>query len=317
MQIKKRAIWVAVLVVAVGLPTAFWAQSNLTGGTEAPRNQKGQSEATPPDSEASTRTEPGLKENIRARHSLESESFDNVSNSGQQVERLADIDSLDHTQAISNMIESAFAGSIEDAAKIIEYARSCIGTAPDEDSLRVSLNMRAEDHQLPLRLSTGILGGTQAFNSFGEWSAEKWRRFNNCNETKNLFGDDFFARLREQAESGDVLARFLYAMLEPQGPRGHTDGILVWLEYLTLAYDFTAQNMSEREPLGLLAFGLSLRDLGLFTPIEPVVGDAFLIAAERCGAPQVLLDGIALPMTSGIFERAWADSEVIVREFCR
>jgi hypothetical protein len=206
---------------------------------------------------------------------------------------------------------------MEDAARILEYARSCIGTAPDEDSLRLILNMSAEDLRLPLRISTGILGGTQEFNSFEEWSAEKWRRYNNCHETKDLFGDDFFTRLRRQAESGDVLARFLYAMLEPQGPRGHSDGVLVWLEYMNLAYDFTAQNIDERESLGLLALGLSLRDLGLFTPIEPVVGDAFLIAAERCGAPQVLLGGIALPMTSGMFERAWADSEVIVREFCR
>jgi hypothetical protein len=110
---------------------------------------------------------------------VESEGVDDASNSGQQIKRHAEVKNLDHSQAISNMIESALAGSMQDAAGIIEYARSCIGTARDEDSLRMTLNMWAEDLRLPLTISTSILGGTQEFDSFEEWSAEKWRRFNN------------------------------------------------------------------------------------------------------------------------------------------
>jgi len=109
----------------------------------------------------------------------------------------------------------------------------------------------------------------------------------------------------------------MYAMLPPRNIERNPDRVLIWLEYVDLAYEFTTQNMDENEPLGLLAMGLSLRGLGVFTPREPLVGSAFLIAAERCGAPQVLLDLIGIRYTDGAFRTSWADSEAIVREFCK
>ena len=74
-------------------------------------------------------------------------------------------------------------------------------------------------------------------------------------------------------------------MWPPDQEKTARNQLIVWLEYTSKAMDFTWKNISEREPLGLLAFGQSLEapTAYCFTVRNPVYGQAFILAAEKCG----------------------------------
>ena len=100
-----------------------------------------------------------------------------------------------------------------------------------------------------------------------------------------MFNQGLRDRLARMAESGSVSARFLYAMWPPNQEKTAGDQLIAWLEYTSNAMDFTWQNISEHEPLGLLAFGQSLEAgrTNYFTIKNHNYGQAFVLAAEKCG----------------------------------
>jgi len=307
-------IWMPPVIIALGLLTYFWAHYLYFTDSAVPASVESEVgvREVEPDALPHTQASPtrraelvGNSENAREEYSPtnEDQNYSNAVN-------------LDHRLELSNSIEMALAGSVDEASKVIERFHTCAGAPADEGGLRMTLQSHANNPELQMRIPKGIFGGFVQFDSLADWSVAETQRFKRCQATRNLFGEDLRAQLKAQGENGDVLARFIYAMLPPTNVERHPNRVLIWLEYVNLAYEFTTQNLDENEPLGLLAMGLGLRGVGEFTPHEPLVGDAFLIAAERCGAPQVLLDLIGIQYTDGTFRRSWADSEVIVREFC-
>lgn len=162
----------------------------------------------------------------------------------------------------------------------------------------------------------GMLGPSGEFDSFENWSTAQWRRFQDCQASKGLFGNDLRSRLKLLAQNGNAVARFMYAMWPPSPVVHDPEDLFEILEYVDLAREFSMRNLNEMEPLGLLALGLSYRSLGLFTPGNPVAGDAFLIAAEKCGLPKTIGDEMTKYVRRNSFDRAWEASEALVREFC-
>jgi hypothetical protein len=310
-------IWFTAVLAAAGLVLLFLAYIGVVSARKQPQELTGTLDV--PDkrtSQASASRTLHQEEMLDSGIDAERDRVDPLPNEESRQKDDTDNVILEHKSRIISEIELALAGSIEDASRVVEYVSGCSEVEPDDSALRVLLDATLRNPDMPMRMPIGILGPSQDYGSYEEWSAARMRRFKECHATENLFGESFHARLRMKAENGDVLARFLYAMLPPKYRRGDRDWIIDWLEYTKLAYEFTVQNMNEGEPLGLLAYGLSLRGLGRFTPRESGIGNAFLLAAERCGAPQVFLDKIALPTTESAIATSWFHSEAIVKEYC-
>jgi hypothetical protein len=216
---------------------------------------------------------------------------------------------------VSNQIDSALEGNADDALRVIQHAHKCVGTLQEEAALTSFIEHHRTHSQLKMTITTGLLGAQREFDSFEEWSATLWQQYEDCRSTNDLLGDELRIRLGSLAMDGNSTARFLYAMLQPTESTESPEGLRQLLEYESLAYKFTHQNIEERNPLGLLALGISYRG-NLFTPHHPQVGRAFIYAAEQCGINSKLIEFIPDQIADSRLDSALANSTVIVSEFC-
>lgn len=185
-------------------------------------------------------------------------------------------------------LESALAGDIDDSIAVSELTGQCRAGYDNEKSVQRNLTRKkqsvAKGQPIPgLRLQS--TGETLAFKSFAEYENYVWTRFAECQSTWGMFDKSLRDRLAQLAESGNVNARYLYAMWVPVPAGSNEDQLIEWMTYQSLAMDFTWQNIREGEPLGLLAYGRSLEQAGhvYFTPPHMRYGPVFIMAAHKCG----------------------------------
>jgi hypothetical protein len=226
----------------------------------------------------------------------------------------------EHADLIQSELESALNGDINHAWTVLQYTQYCSSAAGSQDPIRQVIMHFKDFHDshpdVPLpQIKNAFMPIQEQQMSFDDWADRVMRQYEECRSTRYLFDKDLRARIKSQAKSGDVVARFMYALWPP--PKlGEPEVVRAWEEYTELAYDFTSQNISEREPLGLLARGISYYSRELFSPQNTVLGEAYLLAAEICGIPNSILDELAMPLAQLSANRAQATASAIAEEFC-
>ena len=221
----------------------------------------------------------------------------------------------EHAEIISRTLDSALGGNIEDAVSVLKYLEYCNGAERNEQSLNSRIQLRGANPYGDLKIYQRVFNETVVFDRYEEWVAAKQRQYQECRITRHLFGSDLRSRLESQALNGDVLARFMYAMWSPPYPKHDPYKLIEGMGYTSLAYQFTIQNINEKEPLGLLAIGLSFRS-GKFTPRRVKFGRILMLAAQKCSVHESFADIITFHLTSLEFDTISTRSEAIARELC-
>jgi len=186
------------------------------------------------------------------------------------------------------VLESALEGDRDDTIAVAELASQCRAVADDESQVRASLGQAARNAELGQPLPGLFIEGTAEtleFEDFAEYEERIWTRFEQCRVARGMFDRNLRERLVRLAQSGNATARYLYAMWLPDPGSGGADRMIEWITYQSLAMEFTWQNIRAGEPLGLLAYGRSLEQVGnvYFTPVHKRYGPAFILAARKCG----------------------------------
>ena len=218
-------------------------------------------------------------------------------------------------QEVKTKIETALDGNIEDLITVVKYMNECDRAPKDESSIvaqaRTFSNIPGFQFKIPDE--NGI---SQKDVSFDEWEVYQWNLFDQCQSINGLFDEGFRNRIKMQAENGNIIARYMYAIRPPTAINDDPDHIIERLDYELLALEFTWQSINEGEPLGLLALGQSYMGLGLFTPHQRSTGGAFFIAARKCGLSNAWVDLQIDNFTTATFEEAQVKSNAIVETFC-
>jgi hypothetical protein len=201
---------------------------------------------------------------------------------------------LEFQDAVKKMVESALAGDVDDAVSLGHLLGRCSGKPRSE--AEISMSLQNSKHIFSGDGRSWIMGNgdRRSFMSFEEYERYHWDIYDGCRVLRTVTEDDLRERIAQMAESGDVFARYLFAMWRPQslGTEVDTKNMLDWLAYQDQALEYTLQNLDGGEPLGLLALGQSYRSsqLGLFTPRQMRFDEAYYLAARKCGLQSAWLE---------------------------
>ena len=304
-------VFALVLIVTFGA-WVLWTQNRSTIGSVVEQvNEPGIEEVVSEDigdQTQSTTAQPSVERSRK-------EPFTHASGAKEVLDHSLVDENQDQVRFWSDRIDSALSGSTEDAFEFAQYAHDCSQVSRNEESLQRYIDLYAKVPILALRVSDGMMGLVE-FDSFENWSAVQRQRFDNCRQTKELFTDNLRTRLEKQAQNGNAIARYMYAMWQFTGHPGITDNLFKRLNYENLALEFTRRNIDENNPLGLLALGFSYKAGGVFTPFNAVTGKAMLIAAGKCDPSNLLVDSILNRMSYDWSGNSSAASEAIVQAFC-
>lgn len=199
--------------------------------------------------------------------------------------------------------EKALGGDTDSLIRLGRLIDDCRRGMNNEEQLQQRLDRMA---QLQSRNPGGPAmprrgGGSVEFQSFEELEADMWARFDECQSSKEVLDESLYEQVRRLAESGWPSARYLFAVWPPDQDSPLAVDVLELLEYQSLALEFTWQNMQEREPLGLLAMSQSYssRRSPMFTPVNGLQGQAFLLASMKCGIDNKWLEERSLNFGQG------------------
>ena len=188
-------------------------------------------------------------------------------------------------QATAQKIERALAGDIDEAVDVGKFNMYCETRFNKVRDVERRIGwMSRRSNRFPANMSV-TSGGFQSFATIDDYETYLLSQLDECDASRELFDDELRERLVRLAESGDAVARYLYAMWLPDGGLTEHENIVKRLEYESRALEFTWQNISEHHALGLLAFGQSYLNSrpGFFTPSDSSTGRIFLMAARNCG----------------------------------
>jgi len=185
-------------------------------------------------------------------------------------------------------VNDAVAGDIDAAYQLRRIREICSFAPKDEAAIEKELARTQE--RVERRRSTGDAvpdeGEPSGFD-LTTYPDEKRNRneirrlYRSCSSVRAVFSQDLRKQLNEKAQTGDVMARYIYAIWEPDWIL--SDSVFeTYREWQLNALDFSYSNLEEGEPLGLLALGRSY-ELGLFTRQFPAIGFSLTKAAFDCG----------------------------------
>lgn len=190
-------------------------------------------------------------------------------------------------------LEDAIAGDNSQAMELSRFINECsahFGSAATvERSIDSASRRFAEGSALPRRYSGWpgrSLDNIEAFEQF------QWQTFQRCESTRDLFGEDFWERLRREADGGNPAARYLYSTLQrlPSERGLQFDGWDEALEHNERVYNYTVRNMSDREPLGILAMAQTLPSNNRSPYSRFNTAAVLTTAAIKCGLQSAYLD---------------------------
>lgn len=242
----------------------------------------------------------------------------------------APVSNWENQYEASDALEAALMGDINEAIAISNLVLQCRAGYENETVVQNNLDKMSQTAKQgrPLPgLFMPSTGGTREFKTIAEYESFTWSQYAKCQTARSLFDKNLRKRLRDMAEAGNVHARYMYAMWVPTQSGLSNDDMLDWMTYQSHAMDYTWQNISEGEPLGLLAYGRSLEQSGhvYFTPRHTRYGPAFIMAAYKCGLENQTVDQKVGNLTSQWKQRnqtralssADSMSDMIVKNFCR
>lgn len=205
-------------------------------------------------------------------------------NAGDTSEESPDFDSWsvkdEHLEAYAkHNLEKALAGDLGAANRIVRVHKKCLDaprSLPEveravakADGMRMYVVVPGKDPEVKHPDKSEV------------WE-EEFNRFSACQFWDQLFNMELRTRLERLAESGEVTARYLYAMWPPR-VFGQPDAFFVHQAWAENAMNFSLANLADGELAGMLAFGQSYMGSSSFTNRDLYLGYAFLIAAVDCG----------------------------------
>lgn len=222
----------------------------------------------------------------------------------------------DHAQEVLDQVEAALGGSPEAAIMVLGYVRTCQRLPATEEGALLFAETWPHQKNSKFTLEPeGVAGRKLEFLTVEDWSAEFWRQFDRCQARRELLDGELRSRIQAQARAGHPVARFLYATWPPTINPQDPDSFLERLAYADLAYEFTLQNIQEKEPLGVLALGLSYQSF-LFTAHNSYLSHALMLAAEKCGLAKQLLGQVNRYHDHGVAQGTREAAEIIAQELC-
>jgi len=337
MSTKTRHALILITLIAVLLGLVFYAFNDPEDSAPSPQAQQQitqEQSGTPP-------AEPTAETSA----AVELTGVEVHSKSARRIRAIPDTRNATHEQDVieakkeinwesefeaQNALESALGGDVDDAIAVSELTEYCRAGFDNEQQIQSGLRQTAKMVELGQPIP-GILsqstGETLQFRSFPEYENFILTRFAQCQSTKGMFNKNLRERLAQLADAGNVNARYLFAMWNPLPEGTGSDDLISWMSYQSLAMDYTWRNISEGEPLGMLAYGRSLEQAGhvYFTPVHKRYGPAFILAAYKCGLDNRSINQKITTMTgfwkqrdmNQAISQAEELSDQIVRSFCR
>jgi hypothetical protein len=268
-------------------------------------------ESLSPTGEAGLEDDPGPPESLPPakliRHGVANEQ--ELENATIQLPRSAN----EETDRMIRRTEKALGGDVDELIELTRLIRGCRRMEGGEDQLQRRLDRMAQfaarNPDAPVMPGRG---GSVEYQSFEDLEADMWAQFDRCQLAKEVLDESLYEQVSRLAQSGLPSARYLYAVWPPdQGGLIAVD-TLEMLEYQSLALEYTWMNMQERNPLGLLAMAQSYssRRWPLFTPANPIQGQAFTLAAMKCGIDNEWLEARSVDFGQG-FNRFQSENTVI------
>ncbi|KAA9130986.1 hypothetical protein F3N42_11595 [Marinihelvus fidelis] len=182
-------------------------------------------------------------------------------------------DALEQVAKSETDLDLAMQGDIEAADRLASYInRGCRHAPRSTEALNRTLDTfqrslaQADSVSARRNFEASIHGTTVMFHACAK-----------ILETVGNAGED----IKRLAQSGDVVARYIYALWPPE-LANEDSPLLAQTEWELLARDFIFQNIESGEPLGLVALGGSYNS-GTFTPQNNALGLGLLMAAANCG----------------------------------
>lgn len=195
--------------------------------------------------------------------------------------RYDNIDEIEESELAAftrHNLDEALAGDLAAANRVVHARRRCenapssIAEAEQQVQQRLQRNMRRSESR----------GREWNATREEEFRVQTMARYENCRFSDQLFTPDLRAQLERLASQGHVASRYLYALWPPE-LLGRPDAFLRHQEWAEKALSFTLANLTQGETFGLLAFGQSYSNSGMFTATDRYPGAAFVIAAVDCG----------------------------------
>jgi len=199
---------------------------------------------------------------------------------------------LAYRAEFETQLEQAIAGNDSQAMELSRFINECSAQFSSTSTIKRSIDLAnrrfAEGKSLP-KSYAGWPG--QSLENIEAFEQFQWQAFQRCESSRDLFAEDFWQRLRREADGGNPAARYLYATLQRIPVSGlRFDQWAEALEHNERVYRYTVRNMSEREPLGILAMAQTLPS-GSRSPYNRFNTVAVLTtAAIKCGLQSDYLD---------------------------
>jgi len=158
-----------------------------------------------------------------------------------------------------------------------------------ERSIKFAARRFADGKPLPKRFGGSSAMSIENLETFEQFQRESFRR---CESFRDLFNNDFWEVLQREADNGNPTARYLYATLQrpPEHAALNFNGWDEALEHNERVYEYTWKNMSDREPLGILAMAQNLPSNSRSAYNRFSTTAVLTTAAVKCGLQSNYLD---------------------------
>lgn len=189
-------------------------------------------------------------------------------------------------QQIEAEIETALAGDDFEAIALGNLLRECQVVPRSQQRITQSIAHAARSFtngEPPKQFRP--TGTPVQFESIEAFEDYQWNTFSRCQAARDLTNESFWERLVREADAGNPIARYLFAIL-PNNPALQGMGFDLWdeaLQHSDQARHYTWRNLEDREPLGLLALAQTEGTISRYTAAAGSTRTVLLLAAVKCG----------------------------------
>ncbi|MFT5138441.1 MAG: hypothetical protein ACI9H8_001000 [Lysobacterales bacterium] len=193
-------------------------------------------------------------------------------------ENIDEIEDSELEAFASHNLAEALAGDLYAANRVVHAHRKCKDAPASIDAVDFEVQRMVKRYEWMAENRNR----NRTYPTETELRESSTAKFENCRFSKDVLTADLREQLERMANQGHVAARYLYALWPPE-VFGRSDAFLQQQEWSEKALNFTLANLTQGETAGLLAFGQSYANNGMFTTSDRFLGTAFIIAAIDCG----------------------------------
>ena len=262
------------LFLAISLVTGIVVWYTGKAGSQSPLHPVQSSGSEAPGMDPETATEPGVATQgeinssnpsslISQRRETYTELAEKLSAPGNTLKRDVFIDNASsRLEAVKSEVTLAIQGDDDAARKILERARECRQFNP-MTPLDVETEIAYYRDRFNSRRGSDQQRATRAEERIEQTRTAMLARVENCSWRHTGEFPDLRAQVERQADAGDVLARFYYAMLLKPSPY-EENYLLETAAWSDKSLRFTMDNINQNMTVGYLALSFSHAQ-GIFT----------------------------------------------------